>query len=448
MSQRYISSAAYFNSGAVGDMEFRNILKGVVDVTDEAGTFMDVLELSGRFVPTTDQTFFSYTNDWLFSTLTVAAAGGASIAAGATGTVTVTSATAAAKLKRGDILEAPATGVQMMVVSVSGAALTVATPDDAGGATAFANDAVLTVAFNVIPEGGSSGDEPEIDLVKRTNQINIIESSTSVSDLRAAAKTVVDFGDGEEGVIYKDQHDVYTKHKGKEGFNFLMSKHRNYAAVDSGFAKDAKTTRGLNSYIQDYGGITHTASNAGSTGFSGAGFDDVDVFNFSRKLDKARAPKEGMLMCGGDFGASFDKIYSAQVNASVDFSMFGEGDAKKRILDLGVGGVHLYDRTYVKMASPTMDHQYVTSTTGSLYAKTAFFIPSGKIKAGGSMVDRMRGRYLELGQYANGRLKEKVLGGLAPGGATERANKVEWAYTSWVAPEINGTQHFGRFQAA
>lgn len=448
---RYISSAAYYNTGNEGDLEFRNILKGVIDEVREEGTFMDILELAGRFEETTDEDFFNYTNDFQFFTITVAAAGGGTATPGTPATITLDANGGGLKLKPGHVLEDTATGVQVMVASItSDTSIDVACPTNAAS-RAIANDAVLSIPYSLIGEGSSSDADPETDLIKRQNRINIIESVSGATDLRAAARTEVEFLGGGSAYIYKDQHDLYQLHKGKEGFNFLMSQYDTYDAADlASSSVDVKGTRGLNQTITDYGGIVYNATNTDSTGFTSlAGFDELDFAMFSRSLDKARAPKEGMLMCGGDFGVSFDKVFKDLIDASgVDFSMFGKGDAYKRIIDLGVGGVHFYDRTWIKVASPTLDHQYVTSVSGSDYAKSAFFIPAGKIKAGSGMVDRMRGRFLGLGQYANGRLKEKVLGGLAPGGATEADNKVEWRYTSWVAPEFNGTKHFGKFIAA
>ena len=448
---RVISSAAYYNydgSNDKGNLDFRNILEGVVDITDEGGTFIDILEATGKFVPTTDEDFYSYTNDWLFTTLTVTGAGGSgAVTAGTTGTVTVTSATAAGNLKRGDIIHIPATQDSVMVASVSGAVITFAVASD-GSAVTIANNAILTVPYSLIPEGSSSADEPEIDLQRRQNRINVIESSTSASDFRTAAKTVVDLGNGEKGIIYKDQHDLMMKHRGKESFSLLTGKYHTYDAADTGFARDVRSSRGLDDYVVNYGGNVHTASNAASAGVFG-GFDEVDWATYSRKLDKARAPKEGMLMCGGAFGADWDNLWKDDVKQSgINFSVFGKGDGAKRALDLGVSSVHIFDRTYHKFAADTLDHQYVTSTTGSIYDKAAYFIPAGKIKAGGKMVDRMRVRYLNLGQYGGGRLLEKRLGGLNPGQATSRDNKIEWAYTSWIGLEVNGTQHFGRFLTA
>lgn len=446
---RYISSAAYYNTGAAGDLEFRNILKGVIDEVDESATFMDILELTDRFVPTTDENFFGYTNDFQFFTVTVAAAGGATVSNTAVTDITVTDAAAAAKLKPGSILEDSSTGVQVMVDSVSGTTVSCLAPT--GGSRVINNDAVLSVPYDLIPEGSSTSSDPETDLIKRQNRINVIESAVAVTDFRTASATEVTFVGGGSGYIYKDQHDLYQKHKGKEGFNFLMSQYDTYdAQYLTDFDTSINGTRGMDSYIADYGGTVYNATNTDSTGFTGlAGFDELDMATFSRTMDKQRAPKEMMLLCGGDFGASFDKVYKDLVDQSgVDFSMFGEGSQKQAILELGVKGVHLYDRTWVKVASPTLDHKYVTSVDGSVYAKSAYAIPAGKIKTGAGMVDRLRGRYLDLGQYANGRLKEKVLGGLAPGGATEATNKVEWRYTSWVGPELNGTKHFGKFIAA
>lgn len=450
---RVISSAAYYNydgSDDKGNLDFRNILEGVVDITDEGGTFIDIMEATGKFVPTTDEDFFSYTNDWLFTTITVTGAGGSgAVAAGTTGTVTVTT-NVSSLLKQGDIIHVPATQESVMVVSatnVANSVITFATASDGSGVNIAAN-AVLAVPYNLIPEGSSSADEPEVDLQRRTNRINIIESSTSASDFRTAAKTVVDLGNGEKGIIYKDQHDLFMKHRGKESFSLLTGKYATFDAADTGFARDVRSSRGLDDYIVNYGGNVHTATNAASAGIFG-GFDEADWATYSRKLDKARAPKEGMLMTGGAFGVDWDNLWKDDIKQSgINFSMFGKGNGKQRAIDLGVSSVHIFDRTYHKFAAATLDHQYVTSTTGSIYDKAAYFIPAGKIKAGGKMVDRMRVRYLNLGQYGGGRLLEKRLGGLNPTQATSRDNKIEWSYTSYIGLEVNGTQHFGRFLTA
>lgn len=453
MALKYISSASYYNGGTgsvdKGDAAKRNILEGRLDVTNESGLWIDWLEATGRFAPTSDEDFYSYTNDWLFSTLTVTGAGGSgAVTAGTTGTVTVTSATAAAKLKRGDIIHVPATGDSVMVASVAGAVITFAVASD-GATVTIANDAVLTVPYNLIPEGSYAGDDPEVDMQRKTNRINIIESATSSTDLRAAAKYVIDLGNGERGVIYSDQHNLWLKHRGKEAFALLTGQYLTFDAADTGFSADVKSSRGLDSYIEDYGGnvTTATAADTAANGIlSNANFDVADWADFSRKLDLSRAPGEGDLMAGGDIAVNFYDVMKDYLGSTgIDFAKLGSGSYAKNAVDFKIKSVDIFDRVYHIMKAPVMDHQYATATAGSIYRKSMYFIPAGKIKAGGKSVDRMRVRYLDMGGFADGRIHEKVLGGLAPGRPTERTNKAEWSYTSWIGLEVNGTQHFGKF---
>lgn len=427
-----LSTIPYHQTGALGDHEEREILADLLDVTTEEGDLLQIMEMTGRFVETDSVEYFNYTDSFLYESVTCDDVGGTSISQGSEGTVTVSDSS---RIREDEIVMLTDGSLGYVRSVDSGTAITVYAID----AFAPSENEVLTFPTNAIEEGGAGSHQPDTDLTKRSNKIQIFESSKSVSDLHKAGKTVLRMPNGKRAYFYKLENDVYKKHRLDIGNAFIVGKKDEFAR-DSGGSSKVRLTRGLNSYIADMGGVKRqTAAGDGTLA-------KADFKTFSRALDHARSPKDGFLWAGGDINAEIDDTFDTLMDqGNINYNIFGKGDGKKKAVELGMNTFTVYGRTFRKNFLTCLDHPKVTAASGAKWPNYAYYVPTDKVRGqDGNMVDRIRGRYLGI-DGVNSRWHPKYLGGLAPN-PTERANKFEISITSWEGLEIVGTEQLGRLE--
>lgn len=429
----YLSTIPFYEDGNAGDLEKREIMSQLFDIRDEEGSIVDILQYTDRYSPTDNKEFFSYTNDWIFYTGTIAEASG-TVSAGGTTTLTLSDAS---NVRANDVMLTK-DGNIAYVRSVSSNDIVI----EAVSAITWASGEVVTFPTSAIAEGTSGAEMPISQLQKRSNQLQIVDTFTSTTGLALGSRIELDIA-GQDFYFIKQQHDAYLKHRAKIGYAFIFGKK---ASVTDASSNTVYLTRGVDNYIIDYGGINQTASNASS---SAARIDKADFRTFNRSLDQNKAPSEGFFWCGGEMSASIDDTFDTLLaDGAVRYDAFGRANAAQKAVDLGVKSFTIYDRTFHKSMLPALDHVKVSAATDYIYPDLGYFLPTDKIRVeGGGMADRVRGRFLNLPYGLNGRYVEKLTGGLAPT-PTKRDNVLEVSYTSWEGLEIVGTEHFGRLKLA
>lgn len=429
-----ISAIPFYETPAVGDLETREILSELVDVAKEEANMLTMLEYTGNMVGTQNKLFHNYTNTFLYDTLTIAAAGGATVTEAGVNVTVVTGQ--GARVRKGSILM-DSERRTFYVSAVSGDTVTVKTLAGSGS-TAIANDEVLAIPTNGVGEGSSNGDMAERPIIKRSNQVQIFENGIEVTDLLQAGRTEITLRDGSNYYFYKIQGDAYLKHKTDIANNHLVGQFGSTTDVDG---NTVFLSRGLDNSIIDLGGVSLETAAVGT-------LTKADFATWNRALDLARSPKRGALVVGGDINVLIDDLFDTILaDGAVDYGMWGQGSNTAKAADLGIQNFKIYGRTFEKMVLPQLDHVNVTAITGFEYPDIAYFIPAGTTKGeNGGVVPYLRGRYLENGtNYVNGRFHEKLLGGWAPV-PTSKENILQARYTSYEAIEPNGTEHMGRFK--
>ena len=416
------------------DIQKREILKKYIDVQDEFTGIVDILEMMGQYVSTDNKEYQNVTQDQVFKSATVAADGGNTIATTATGTVTLV-AGQGLRATVGDFMIL-ADGSVGYITAISTDALTVYNPN--AGNLVVANDAVVTFPTSGIAEGTSGAEMPVVSQTKRSNHLQYFDTYTESTDIALGSKVEVDFN-GVNHFFQLQSHLAFMKHRAKIGYAFIMGK--KLIAKDANNA-DVPMTRGLNSYVTDYGVNVTASTNAAPVHMA-----KTDWRTFSRALDAAKSPAEGMLWCGGDASASIDDVFDVLIaGGAVDYGAFGKGNSKQKAVDMGIKSFTLYDRTFHKSKLKAFEHSGVTSTAGSFYPDTAYFVPSGQVgTVDGSSVNRIQGRYLNLPNGLAGRYHEIETGGLAEM-PTDRTSTLGYTHKSWEGLEINGPEHFGKFK--
>ena len=430
MANLRLSTIPFYTDG----LDKREILAKYIDVHDEFTGVLELLEMMGQFTPTDNKEYFSYTQDKVFKSATVAGSGGGTIATTATGTITVGTGEGAG-VTVGDFLVGP-DGAVGYVQSISGDALTIQNPNS--GNLVIANNAVVTFPTSGVAEGSNAAEMPVSDVTKRSNQLQYFQTYTEATDISLGSKIELDFN-GTNHYFQVQSHLAFLKHKAKISNAFLVGK--KLTAVDAASGQ-VPMTKGLDSYITDSG------SNHDATDGTGViNMNKADWRAFSRKLDAKKAPDEGHLWVGGDLSASLDDVFDGLLaSGGVKYDAFGKGSSKAKAVDMGVQSFTIYDRTYHKKKLSAFENSGTTSAAGSVYPDVAYFVPSGQVGTmDGSSVNRIQGRYLNLPGGLSGRYHEIETGGLAET-PTDRTSVLGYSHKSWEGLEITGAENFGRLK--
>ena len=449
LNRSYLSTVSF--------LDRRDILNKVLDLYEEERTIKDMLEFTGRALPTDQPEFHNFVNDWLYQTATVASATlpGALVTDAdgySTGTITITDANDAPLV--GEIGMQPATGDLFLVTAVAGTAISVkslnlvASGDAAYTGTWTAGD-IVTFPTNAYGEGAEANRMRRSVINKELNYIQVFQTKHGVTNLAKGSKTEVKFG-GKPYYFVKEQHDAWRKHEMDKMFAYLVGKRGK--SLDAN-GEIVYTTEGIDHYITDRGGINHTVSVAGV-------IDKPEFRAVSRKLDRNRGPEECWMWAGGEADNEVDDLWGTiteTAGGGILYNSFGRGDGKNKAIDLGVNSIHLYGRSFHKKRFPALDHPRVTwvnDNTGnnaSKYPGYIYFVPADMIKVdngsfGAGMQHRVCVRYMEFEDGTTSRINETHLGALAPGGNIKSDGRQvhEIQYASIEGFHTVGIQHFAR----
>lgn len=411
----------------------------VLDLYDEMDTIVDIMQSTGRYVPTSQETFIYHVNQRLHR-----AAQSAGIlaqpAAGATSTVAVTAGSV--KPRVGDIMLTPGR-FRSLVTAVSGNNVTVKPLNN----TLVAHEALtastrLTFFSNAYAEGTDVSGGYVYTTTQYSNNIQIIKGNFSVTDLQAMTKVEVEF-EGKNYYFIKGQADAFNRFKMDVAYTLLLGERSNNLTDAAG--NTVRTTQGLEKSVRGSGIQLPLVT----TAF--VDFED-DFRDFNRAIDQARGPQEYWMWNGPQISNYFDDWLAQKdplKNGGIVYNSFGQGDQKKRAIDLGFDSFRIYDRTFHKKKLTALDNVELTAASGFTYPTTMFLIPASKIKCNhdGEMKDRFRVRYLEAPQNSGINVAsskeyyEVLTGGLAPI-PTSSKMELNIAYQTWQGPEFLGLEHF------
>ncbi len=455
-TKEYISSLSFLDQ--------RDYLSDVLDITNEAATMVDALEVTGRTRVTKVPTYIHTENVLLFKACVIqglsAVSGRFGVAAGDPVDFTITTT----------LNTFPVVGEQAMFTNKKQGIVTTAntatglitvTPLGTSGAANNLNvSSSIANAQNVIffsAALGEGSDDPTTrrsEWVESSNNIQIIKEAGEITDLQKVSSVEVKYND-KNYVMYKVQMDALNRQKMKISNALLFSRQSKSlgggtvsGTSGSGFndalGNQVYTTQGLRPHI--FGGDGVTKLTGGVTTQLSAAVAKADYKAMHRALDRKQAPKEYWGYMGGDLYADTDDLFTfgaAGVQYGTDFSSFGSGDQKKRAIDLGFDSIRMYGRTIHFNRVPLLDHAGLFGATGFDFSKEGYFIPCDKIKVdgGSGTQDRMIMRYMAGDGHDFGAYQEAVTGKLAPI-PTNSKSVLHISYESVVGLQVCGTEHF------
>jgi hypothetical protein len=164
-----------------------------------------------------------------------------------------------------------------------------------------------------------------------------------------------------------------------------------------------------------------------------------------RGLQKKKGPKSYMLYAGGDWNADFVDIVTKMegIKNGIDYAKWGDGNAAKRAIDLGVDSFKIYNMQLdVKVVDAFDDENLFASKGYAALAGTSLWVPQSQVKInhGKASVNRMRLRYMKPSQGGDYLHDENVDGRLAKKGNSSSRLIVD--YETIVGLECLGIEQF------
>jgi len=429
----------------VNFLDQREIYKNVLNITREEESFVDLMELMDRSVPTSVPTYHNFTNRELFDNITSTSASDTSGGTDGSRWDVVVSADDYALTQAGMLVITPNKKVGFIKEKKAANTLDVYAVEGDGGGT----DLELTVgggdlfalfsgAFGEGSDGPANGRRQLVD--KNFNQVQIFKDAVTVTDIERASQVEVEF-EGQPYYFLKAQHDALMRFKAKVSMAMIFSR-----ISDSNFSEASptltdtssnpvQTTKGLNQYVEEYG-IDLTGTNSVSL---------ATYATLERRFAKERCPQEYMVLMGSEGNIAHTDTFGAVTNAA-NFSEAARLQINGKEIDVNVSELNLYGRKYILKKLPVLDHKNLFNFSGSAgFEKRMWYIPNDQITAdvGGESANRIRLRYLEdngPGAFDH-RYREIMTGGLAPT-PTDDSSVLKITYESRQGLEVFGPHHF------
>jgi len=440
VQKNYISAIGLYR-----DLDYREQLRELLDVTRESTSFAEMLELMNRTVPTAQTRYSYFYNGEHYENDTIVSWSDSTGGSGqGAGTLTITTASGNSYPLAGMLgmtkdqkvfyivsKTADAAGDQLTIKAVS--------PDVTSADFGFTAGESVAFFSNAQGEGSDKPAYKRTTISQRTNQVQIFKNADAITDIQKAAKIEIDF-QGQPYYTYKMEYDVMMVHQGDISQAFLLGQvsDENFAntasTLDDANSNRVQTTRGLDQYVTDYG-----INPASST------FDQPNIEALVETMAVARCPQEYLLL-GGQRGANAFTNFAAALNNSVEFSPNARLMIGGKTVDVDVETWKGYGFTFNFKKMSLLDHKNTINFSGSAgYQNNIYFMPLDKVKDEGSgkSVDRFRVRVLE-GDGKNWWMDKTLTGKEAPVRTSHEA-KLICELQTIAGLEVAGAEHFVKF---
>ena len=426
-------------------LDQRDIYKQLVDIQDDA-EWLDFMWLAGKKEATSMPTYFSFFNDKLYKPIAIVTG-----YVSATGGTLELDADSYNFIVAGDLLRCE-NGVVRVTSKDGSNEITVASVTGSPFAIA---DGTVASAFSNAQIEGSDGPAPRRWLVgKLGNQTQIFRNALKITDVQNMSKVEIEIN-GKPYILPYEMIQGLQKHRGDISLAMWLGE-----ASASTFAGQAvtdpqdyayQTTRGMDSYISNYG-IT------GSTPTTNV-FTLADLTAIEAQLIANRAPFEYMIAGSNATVATISdflkNLPSAGQTATAPANGYYKSGVNSGFLNVNGREIDLVAEKFIHggftfnlKAFKVLSNQEVMNYTGSTIQASAYFLPMGKVKTvGGGMVDYFRYRYLPQPTPGQGSSEtaEIMTGGLAPTPTNQEMN-ITTTWTSNMGLEVFAPSKFAKIQ--
>ena len=437
VTKKYVSALTLANSA--GSIDFRQIYRKVMNVTNEEFSLLDVLELQNKKERTDSRYYHSGANVEIRQVETISSVPTV-VTAIPQGVISFTIANTSGneKIRKGDIVmfasqytgfvtdKTVSSGVITLTVKAVVSTVTAAN-------LAAANTQKIAVITNASGEGSGSREALRWGLTTKYNQVTKFKDNYTISDVEKANRIEFEYN-GEPRYINKTEMEALMNFRGQISFGLLFEEMSaaNWSSssptLTDSDGNPVQTTKGLRQYCKTEG-----------INFTGVTINATHYATLARQFAAARTPKEFDIYQGVEGEIAHD-VYGSTIAANL-LSTQAQLIVDGRSITIGVKTIDQHGYKYTLMPMPMLDHKGVTNFSGGAgLHKEIYYIPKGKIKTvDGTLVDRIRARYMPMED--GGMIFETEHGRLSPNrnGEEDVFKKV---FSCNMGLEIFGAEHF------
>jgi len=426
---------------SINFMDKREILGKILDVQNEESTFLDVMEMFGNMKPSKAVTFHYHVNDELYALGKVNDATPPSAANPYTITLDSTS-----MARVGDIVLLPSSAGasadrprSAIVTAISGNDITLRSID--GSNIVLADDDNLAFYSGAFGEGSSYPSARRYSATPYSGQLQIFKDAFQLTDIQWGSEVEVTFN-GKPYVFKKAEYETAMKFRADISNALLLSEPTaetfgsGSPTLTDASGNTVSTTRGLDSWIVNQGGIRDAANTT---------MDLTDWARLNASLDAVRAPKKYLVLAGTSWNQKVDNLF-LNLGGSASITTTGAVWNAGKDVNLDLQTFTIYGRTFGKKPMDWFNHTSVIDYTGApTIADSAYFVPIDKIKTqDGGMEDRICVRYLVGEDGSDTKFRVKVLNGLKSGDAAIEEDTIKVLYSATMGLQVLGTKHFAK----
>ena len=344
----------------------------------------------------------------------------------------------AAAVRVGDIALLPAATATVRtarVTAVSGNDITLASID--GSTIVLTDDAQLAFFSGAYGEGSGYPSARRYSATPYSGQLQIFKDAFQLTDIQWGSEVEVSFN-GKPYVFKKAEYETAMKFRADISNALILSEPTaetfgsSSPTLTDADGNTVSTTRGLDSWIVNQGGIQDTM---------GASIDLTDWKRVNASLDAVRAPKKYMILAGTSWNQKNDDLF-LNLGGTASITTTGAVWNTGKDVNLDLQTFSIYGRHFAKKPMDWFNHTSLIDYTGApTIADSAYFMPMEKIKTqDGGMEDRIAVRYLVGENGQDSKFKAKVLDGVTKNDLEQDVIKV--LYSSTMGLQVLGTKHF------
>jgi len=226
VDKKYVSAITLQSS--LGSIDFREIYRDVINVTNEQYSFLDMLDLQGNKAPTENYEFSSGSNIDIKQFETIASAI-TTVAAGPPAVISfdIANNSTLARIRTGDTVHF-ASGYQGYVTAKSGTTTVNITVKAVGAATTVANLAAanaqkIAITGNANGEGSGSRENLRLGMNTKVNQVQKWKDNFEISDIEKANRVEFNWGDNQAGYFYKTEMETLMRFRAEMSYSLLLN---------------------------------------------------------------------------------------------------------------------------------------------------------------------------------------------------------------------------------
>jgi hypothetical protein len=385
---------------AVSFLDKREIMRKMIDITNEGSSFALWLQWLGRYEKTSMTNYHNFVNTELFSTETIIDPAVTVHTANTEISVQVATANGLSFPRAGEIIQIPGADKRRAIVvsktsNAGGDILRLKSED--GLALQLANGQVLAVTGSVAGEGGTYLEARKYFPTKRMNNIQIFDEaiykSTDIqmfADIEVEINGQMRYANKQEVegmlVFMKNISNSFLFNKGT-GDNFITTSPTHTDANGNAMS----TTKGLLAHIEAEGINLAPGTTVGDTMFD----------YLKRQYDKKRIKGSFMVLGGSELDIQWDNYFYnfggagiSPDNTRINLPTGGTENS----LALGIKSYSRYNLTFNKMPLLALNEPGTANFTGSAgYNNYMFILPEAPVSlVGGQSAPGIRARYMEL----------------------------------------------------